>query len=245
MSAAPIFLICSERSGSNLIASIVGEHPDVYSHPPYHLGRDLIMRLHEVAEGGTSSEAMQVLKQNAVTRISKYRGDEEADRFSTWLDEQTEIVPRDVARFVFQQMPLEADGRHAFVKENNIHQMLFFLVDCFPDAKFIFQVRDPRDFLLSCVARRKRWMGNKFGSVRNAMNVWREDQLGGLTAYGLLGAERVFLQRYEDLVGKFEETVPRLCDFLGLEFDEGMLQFHQADHAQSLAVKGGTRVMLS
>lgn len=245
MPAAPIFLICSERSGSNLIASIVGEHPRVYSHPPYHLGRDLIMRLHEVAEGGASSEAMQVLKQNAVTRIRKYRGDEEADRFSTWLDGQAEIVPRDVARFVFQQMPLEADGRHAFVKENNIHQMLFFLVDCFPDAKFIFQVRDPRDFLLSCVARRKRWLGNKFGSIRNAMNVWREDQMGGLTAYGLLGPERVFLQRYEDLVGRFEETVPRLCEFLGLEFDEGMLHFHQADHAQSLAVKGGPRENLA
>ena len=74
---------------------------------------------------------------------------------------------------------------------NNVHQLLFFLVDCFPDARFIFQVRDPRDFLLSCVARRKRWMGNKFGSIRNAMNVWREDQLGGLTAYGLLGPDRL------------------------------------------------------
>jgi len=45
MPAAPIFLICSERSGSNLISSIVGEHPEVYAHPPYHLGRDLILRL--------------------------------------------------------------------------------------------------------------------------------------------------------------------------------------------------------
>ena len=72
MPAAPIFLICSERSGSNLIASIVGEHSEVYTHPPYHLGRDLIMRLHEVAEGGASSEAMQVLKRNAEARIGKY-----------------------------------------------------------------------------------------------------------------------------------------------------------------------------
>ena len=69
-------------------------------------------------------------------------------------------------------MAPEARGKHAFIKENNIHQMLFFLVDAFPDAKFIFQVRDPRDFLLSCVARRKRWLGNKFGSIRNAMNVY-------------------------------------------------------------------------
>jgi len=245
MTAAPIFLICSERSGSNLIASIVGEHPDVYAHPPYHLGRDLIMRLHEVAEGETSSEALQILKRNAESRIGKYRDEAEAGRFMEWMNAQPAMVPREVARFVFQEMPTEAQGKHAFVKENNIHQMLFFLVDCFPDAKFIFQVRDPRDFLLSCVARRKRWLGNKFGSVRNAMNVWRDDQLGGLTAYGLLGPNRVFLQRYEDLVGDFETTVSRLCDFLGLTFEQQMHKFHEADHAQQLAVKGGPRENLS
>lgn len=245
MSAAPIFLICSERSGSNLIASIVGEHPEVYAHPPYHLGRDLMMRLHEVVAGGKDSAALDVLRRSAATRIAKYRGEEEARRFDEWLDSRDAIVPAEVARFVFQEMPSEAHGKHVFIKENNIHQMLFFLVDCFPDAKFIFQVRDPRDFLLSCVARRKRWLGNKFGSIRNAMNVWREDQLGGLMAYGLLGPQRVFLQRYEELVGDFEPTVTRLCEFLGLDFDERMHKFHEADHAQKLAVKGGPRENLT
>jgi len=238
MPAAPIFLICSERSGSNLISSIVGEHPQVYSHPPYHLGRDLIGRLHEITEGGVSSEALQILKRNAVKRITRYCGEEEAQRLADWIDAQSEVDPRALARFVFQEMPLDAHGKHAFVKENNIHQMLFFLVDCFPDAKFIFQVRDPRDFLLSCVARRKRFMGNKFGSIRNAMNVWREDQIAGLTAYGLLGRDRVLLQRYEDLVADFDTTVTRLCAFLGLEFDERMHKFHEADRAQQLAVIG-------
>ena len=243
--AAPIFLICSERSGSNLISSIVGEHPEVYAHPPYHLGRDLLLRLHEVAKGGVSSAALQVLKRNAVTRVSKNRSEEEAARLADWLDQQTEISPQAMARFVFQEMPLEAHGKHAFIKENNVHQLLFFLVDCFPDAKFVFQVRDPRDFLLSAVVRRKRWLGNKFGSIRNALNVWREDQLGGLTAYGLLGPERVFLQRYEDLVGRFDETMTELCAFLGLSFDERMHKFHEAESAQRLAVKGGPRENLA
>ena len=242
---APFFLICSERSGSNLISSIVGAHPRVYSHPPYHMGRDLLLRLHDVAAGGVSANAFRVLRENAVLRVAKYRGDDEAARLDAWLGQQTKISPRAIARYIFQEMPVEAHGRHAFIKENNAHQLLFFLVDCFPDAKFIFQVRDPRDFLLSAVARRTRWLGNKFGSVRNALNVWREDQIGGLTAYALLGPERVFLQRYEDLVARFDETVGRLCEFLGLEFDDGMRQFHEADSAQKLAVKGGPRENLA
>ena len=242
MSAAPIFLICSERSGSNLIASIVGEHPDVYAHPPYHLGRDLIMRLHEIVAGGKQSAAMDVLKRSAATRIEKYRGAEEAQRFTDWVDAREVIVPAEVARFVFQEMPLEAQGKHALVKENNIHHLLFFLVDCFPEAKFIFQVRDPRDFLLSAKLRKRRWLGNKFGSLRNALNIWREDQVGGLNALSLLGPDRVHLQRYEDLVANSEETLTRLCEFLGIEFDERMHDFHAGEGAQRVAgKKGGPR----
>ena len=51
--------------------------------------------------------------------------------------------------------------------------------------------------------------------------------------------------RYEDLVGNFETTVTQLCDFLGLDFYERMHKFHEADHAQKLAVKGGPRENLS
>ena len=243
--AAPIFLICSERSGSNLIASILGEHSRVYAHPPYHLGRDLIMRLPDVIDSGVSSAAFAALKQNAVLRVAKYRGEQEAGRLESWLDARTEILPCEIARYVYQEMSLDAQGKHAFIKENNAHQMLLFLVDCFPDARFIFQVRDPRDYLLSAIARRQRWLGNKFGSVRNALNVWRDDQLGGLAAYGLLGKRRVFLQRYEDLVSNFDEQMIELCAFLGISFDERMQKFHEADHAQSLAVKGGPRENLA
>jgi len=243
--AVPIFLICSERSGSNLISSILGQHPRVYAHPPYHLGRDLILHLHDAMTGGIASPAWQVLRENALVRVEKYRSVGEAARLKSWLDRQQELSPKAIARFIWQEMPTEAHGKHAFVKENNAHLMLPFLLDCFPKAKFIFQVRDPRDYLLSAVARRKRWLGNKFGSVRNALNVWREDQIGGLLAYSLLGRERVFLQRYEDLVANFDDTVTALCAFLGLDFDPAMREFHEAEPARNLAVKGGPRENLA
>ncbi len=242
---APIFLICSERSGSNLISSIVGGHPDVYAHPPYHMGRDLILRLYDAVAGGVTSNAFQVLRENAVARVRKHCGDEEAARLDAWLGDQTEVSGHKIARYIFQEMPLEAHGKHVFIKENNAHLLLFFILDCFPDARFIFQVRDPRDFLLSAVARRKRWLGNKFGSVKNAMQIWRDDQLGGLAAYALLGPERVFLQRYEDLIANFDAITRELCDFLGITFDAGMANFHEAESAQKLAIKGGPRENLA
>ncbi|MEM7431452.1 MAG: sulfotransferase [Pseudomonadota bacterium] len=242
---APVFLICSERSGSNLVSSILGQHSEVYAHPPYHMGRDLLLKLHDVTITGGADEAVAALKDNAIARVAKYRGDEEANRLREWFATPDGLNPHELARFVFLRMPEEATGGYVFVKENNLHEILFFLLDCFPDARFVFQVRDPRDYLLSALARRKRWLGNKFGSVRQALNIWRDDQIGGLRAYGLLGPERVHLQRYEDLVADFDATVGALCEFLDIEFDASMRDFHQASSAQQLAVKGGPRENLA
>ena len=36
-----VFLICSERSGSNLIRAIAGAHSDIHAPPPLHLWQDI------------------------------------------------------------------------------------------------------------------------------------------------------------------------------------------------------------
>ena len=41
-----VFLICSERCGSNLISTMMGAHSKVMSPPPYHFARDVILNLH-------------------------------------------------------------------------------------------------------------------------------------------------------------------------------------------------------
>jgi hypothetical protein len=236
---APIFLICSERSGSNLISVIMGAHPDVYAHPPYHLGRDLILNLHTALGHGTA--AWQFLVDHAAAKVASYRSDEEAARLRDRLAGQVPPDPRALARFIWQQMPAEAAGKRVFIKENNIHKMLFFLLDCFPDARFVFQVRDPRDFLASAKARRKGWLGTKFGSMRNALAVWRDDQLGGLAALALLGPGRVHLMRYEDLVARSEPTLRKLCGFLGLTFDPAMMNYHNSEQSVKLAATTSAR----
>lgn len=238
---APVFLICSERSGSNLMASIMGAHPDIYAHPPYHLGRDMLMNLHKTMAGGTGSPLWATLGTHVVAKVRQYGEQGEAECLETWLANQTQIDPIEIARYLWTQMPEKAAGKRAFVKENNIHHMLAFLIVAFPEAKFVYQARDPRDFLASGLARRKGPLGNKFGSVREALAIWHEDQLGGLNALALLGPERVHLLRYEDLISSPESELRGICSFLDLAFDPGMLNFHQSDEAAKLAAAGGPR----
>nr|WP_290442994.1 sulfotransferase [Rhodovulum tesquicola] len=234
-------MICSERSGSNLISAMMGAHSGIYSHPPYHLGRDILLNLPRTLAGGVTGPAWKILCAHAVERVRKYRNPAEADRLEAWFSARDRIDPVEIAAFLWQELPEEAKGRHVFVKENNLHHLLPFLLTAFPDAKYVFQTRDPRDFLASAKALRKRWMGNKFGSLRQALTIWRDDQKGGLAALALLGPERVCLVRYEDLVSDASVQLERVCAFLGLAFEPAMLDFHASDAARRVAATIGAR----
>lgn len=238
-----VFLICSERSGSNLISTMMAAHSKVKSPPPYHFARDVILNLQLAGGGDQASAGWPVLRDQLLKRVHMLGTEAQVAALTTWLDKHPKASVKELAEFVYTGLdPKPANT--VFVKENNIHRVLFFILSVFPDAKFVFQVRDPRDYLVSAHKLRKVWLGNKFGSNRHAMTVWREDQLGGLALLGLLGAERVFFQRYEDLVSRPREVLEPLCKFLGLKFEEGMLGFHEAEGAAQRST-GSARANLS
>ena len=232
-----VFLICSERCGSNLISTILGAHSKVMSPPPYHFARDVILnwRLRD------DPEAWAVVKGQLLHRAKMLDSEETAARLAAWMDKHPQASAGELARFVYAGLDPKKGATTVFVKENNLHRVMFFILSAFPDAKFVFQVRDPRDYLASAQARKGFWGGNKFGSNRHALEVWRNDQLGGLAILGLLGPERVFFQRYEDLVSRPRGVLEPLCGFLGLKFEAAMLAFHESDKAQRLGDSGSAR----
>ena len=222
-----VFLICSERCGSNLIASMLGAHSQVLSPPPYHFARDVILNLHLRDDPA----GWEVVRQQLLERVRTQGSEEAAAKLRAYLDAYPHAPPRQLAHFVYAGLEPKPGANIVFVKENNLHRLLAFVLECFPMARFVFQVRDPRDYLVSAQARRGFWAGNKFGSLRRALEVWREDQLGGLQVLGLLGRGRVHFQRYEDLVSRPRDVLESLCAFLGLTFEEGMLDFHASEQA--------------
>lgn len=233
-----VFLICSERCGSNLISTMMGAHSKVMSPHPYHFARDVILNLHLRESGG---EGWQVVRDQLVNRVKTLLSEEKAAELGAWIDAHPKASAEALARRVYVDLEPKPGATTVFVKENNLHRVLFFILTCFSDAKFVFQVRDPRDYLASAKARRGFWGGNKFGSTSHALQVWRDDQQGGLALLGLLGPERVFFQRYEDLVSRPAQVLAPLCKFLGLKFEQGMVDFHQSEKAVRLSESGSAR----
>jgi hypothetical protein len=218
-------------------------HSRIYSPPPYHLARDIGLNLHSTLGDGALS--LPQLLGHLTKRIKRLNSPKAAAQFAEWIHSNAELNFEQVMHYVYAELGETDKNKLIFIKENNLHKMLFFILHYFPAARFVFQVRDPRDYLLSAMERKSGWLGNKFGSNLRAMEIWREDQLGGLNALAHLGTSRVFFQRYEDLVSEPQAVLTALCGFLNLDFESSMLDFHVTDDAVKLSQSTGARGNLS
>lgn len=241
-SSGPCFLISTGRSGTNLIEQVLGAHPDVCVLSSVHHGQRLLQHLHYTLPRGASlpgegPTAWRALVSRAAARIALTRNETEAQRLRAWADRPA-VCPADFARFLYFELPADAKGRLVFIKEQGLQHLMFFLLETFPNAKFVFQVRDPRDVLLSAQRLRGGWLRNMFGSTRQMLACWDQDQRFGLATLGLLGRERVHLQRYEDLLGDPEGALRALARFLGIGWDDGMLAFHETPAAKRRSQQG-------
>lgn len=110
------------------------------------------------------------------------------------------------------------------------------ILDMFPDARFVYVVRDPRagvasmqkvsffpdDVVFNALSRRKHWRAGHQYLER-----------------AVPAAQRLTL-RYEDLVQEPERYVRQLCTFVGERFEPAMLSFYQ-DANQYMKTGAATR----
>ncbi|MDQ3986001.1 MAG: sulfotransferase [Actinomycetota bacterium] len=92
----------------------------------------------------------------------------------------------------------------------------------FPDARFVHQIRDGRNVALS-------YADVPFGpkTIGHAAALWAERVAAGFRDGRALGPDRYTEVRYEDFVTNPEALTKTLCDFIGIDFEEQML-----DHAE-------------
>ena len=94
------------------------------------------------------------------------------------------------------------------------------LAKLWPNGRFVHLVRDGRNVALS-------YADVPFGpkTVVRAAELWASRVRMGIEAGRALGGERYIEIRYEDLVEDAEGEAKDLCDFLGVDFDSGMLDY--------------------
>jgi len=217
------FLMCSERSGSNFITALLNGHPEISGPPPSHLFR-LFGLNHSRYEPLSDDRNWDAFRTDFLDAFEAMPG-----RWSSTVNPHLfDVGPpeRSIAK-VLQSVYLaecEADGaRLVFVKENQLHTFLPFVLENWPGARFVHQIRDPRDVALS-------WLetGNMPGGIEKAICQWIADQSGSLDAQRqLIDPPNLLSVRYEDILADPHGAARRFCDFLGVEFRGEMLDFYR------------------
>jgi len=101
----------------------------------------------------------------------------------------------------------------------DFHRHVSLAAKQFPDAKFIHLLRDPRDVARSSVG--MGWAGHAYYGVRH----WIETEADWDAA--ALPPARGLTVRFEDLIQDMEGGLKEICEFVGLEFEPGMLEYHK------------------
>ena len=107
-------------------------------------------------------------------------------------------------------------------------QHLRLLERLFPNARYVHLIRDGRDAALSFLAMPEGIVTRTWAHPRSAGDFacqWRSEVAAARTLGRRVGRERYLEIRYEALVAQPEQKLRRICEFAGLRFEPGMLDY--------------------
>ena len=227
----PIFMIGTQRSGSNLLRVMLNELPQIAApHPPHILQRMIPLMPHYGDLG--RNEAFSLLVDDVCRLVELNPVPWEGAVFN-----RENVAARCrkrnlVAVFgAVYDVAAEAWGAKTWCCKSlaNIYY-LSEIEDYFTDAKYIYLYRDGRDVALSFS---KAQIGEKH--FYHIAKVWNEVQQLALNFRRKIPASRFFNVSYEELTMETENTVQALCRFLGVDYESSMLEFHKSGEAKRTA----------
>jgi len=225
------FLMCSERSGSNFIVSLMNGHPEISGPPSSHLFRLFGLNAHNYFPT-SNEENWRAFTADLVTSRENMLSEWETTLDTTALDAACPSKTiREALDFTYAQ-ECRGGEQLSFVKENYTYLVTEFLLANWPDANFVYMVRDPRDVAASLAK-----MGT-FGGVKQAAHFWRRDQDESVRAFRQIQSGGRALQiRYEDLVADTPKIAKQLCEHVGVEYEPGMLDYYKDDRTKRNALR--------
>jgi Sulfotransferase family len=190
------------RSGTTLLDQILSSHSRLSVLEEKENLRDLLQ------DFVTTDSGLERLAKLASSTLDEYR-----KRYWARVEESRPQLPQD--KIFVDKLPLNT-------------MFIPLITRLFPQARFIFAIRDPRDVVLSCFTRAfglNEAMRN-FLTLDGTARYYAAVMRIGIDAKQKLG-NALHVIRYESLVDDIENEARSLCGFLGLEWEAGMLRFQE------------------
>lgn len=214
MEAGPIFVGGLERTGTSLLYALLASHPRIAMTRRTNWWTFFDGRFGDLGDDANLDRCL-----GAMMRYRRHRKlDPDADR----LRDEFRAGDASYCRLfaLLEQHYAERAGKPRW-GDKSLHTERYAdrVLECFPEARILHMVRDPRDRYASSL---KRWKSNR-GGIGSATAAW----IGSVE----LGErnERVhpghsMIVRYESLAQDPERTLRAICTFIGEAYDPAMLE---------------------
>ena len=226
----PVFIMSSERSGSNLIREMLNAHQNISAPPAIQMPRILASYLPYYGDLRSDDKIKRIIE-DALALNQAYPSPLDVQ---TSVDEIISVLPERTIWGVISTIyasHAKFHGKSCWVsKDNNLFEHAFAIKQTLPDARFIYLVRDGRDYASSMLR-----VGISSTHIYGIAKQWKKEQLACLKVFFSMGKDSVYLLRYEDLLADPSSTLQSVCEFLDEPFDAAMLNFHDQDTAKLLA----------
>lgn len=223
----PIFIIGTERSGTNLMRIILNSHSNItIPHPPHILKN--FFKLEPLYSDLKKDVNFKRLIEDVVRMIElhpypwEYRIDKE--KIFNNVKERNLIN----IFFTAYDQYLGNTNKKRWGCKSTFMINHVGLIRCYrPQAKFIYMVRDGRDVAASA----KKTIFNHYSPYYTA-KLWKKEQQIGIYWLNKLSKNDIFLLKYEELLNNPENRVKAICSFLDEPYEENMLKFFKTEEAK-------------
>jgi hypothetical protein len=223
-----LFIVGCARSGTTLVHRIVDAHPEIAITPEMHWitryfdyfnnqNRLVIPELVSELTGHKRFAQFEIPREE----FEGLLGPGEAVPYPTFLSRVFGLYGK------IKNKPLVGNKTPAYVRSIPTFHALW------PEARFVHIIRDGRDVCLSVL----NW--NKAERTAGRYASWEEDPVSTTALWwerkvrkaredgAALGPDLYHETLYEELVDDPERECKRLCEFLGLPYDDAMIRFHE------------------
>lgn len=224
---SPIFILGTERSGSNLLRLILNSHSNItVPHPPHivHYFKHLEPYYGDPREDKNFQRLIDDIL--GLLDVHIYPWDISPER-NTIL---REARPRDafgVMIALYEQYRRHTGKARWGCKSTFMIHHVPAILKRFPQARLILLVRDPRDVAASS----RQSVFSPYHPLLTA-RLWASQQHIGMKWHQKLPSSSLHVLFYEDLTTMPERALERLCGFLDEPFEKDMLNFFHTREAR-------------
>ena len=233
----PIFIIGTERSGTNLLRLMLNMHPNIFVPHPPHIMKFFHPIVHRYGDLKKDKNFKKLIADICrMVELHSYQWDIKPDREKVFANARDRNLISIYFEIYNQYLQFTGKTRWA-CKSTFMIEHVPEILNYYRDAKFIYMVRDGRDVAVSS----KSSIFNHF-NVYYIAKLWKEEQETGLHLLDKLSSDQIMLLKYEDLITEPKSMIQKVCTFLNEPFEEKMLQYHKSSEAAksgSLSISWG------